>query len=1672
VNAGICKTCAELVDAARACPRCGTKLARGRKDLLAWERARQRARIAAWSKEGVIDDELAGRLNARVGEDREDETEHAHEADEKRVTGVERGADVVVSGAAQLFVEMGDRWKRLAKSIDEDSAPDEKDAASLQHDDRTLEAGRAIFARDGRGAVVGAGVEAFAALDDEPSEAPATREESKPFGALQVFWFIGTILVLAGSVMGVREAWRTLEGVWRPVVIAGAFFAYHVLFVGLARLLVRRSVVTGRVLAGISAGLLPIVFVAAAVSIGQQSSIGVPFAALLFVGSVFTSMLVGRIATDRAATGMALAAGLAPSLLLELVIGTGGAPPERRAAVVLVALVPLAIAATRARVTTTSSLVALGAAAYGAVAVGILGLYGGPGDPSLPFDDGGIGQHALIAWLAMSGAIAWWASSGPGLSVRLGHLASVPFVLSLAVLVSTSAAALLIGLRQTQGVGIAVHVPLAVLVLATAVLAIEQRARPGVLHVAVLVSLAMMVLVGKTFVPDRPELWPSTCAAVPASFLFFGAVVGDRRRRAILATWGIVAAIGTLLTVLGVEGVTRTAADLGQPWKTSAVTALVLALSAHVGARTKRPSLHLAGAGFAFVTMAAWLLPPAPRLVTASDPAVHTLMLGCAGLAALYGMLALAYETIAPKDDERRPLDDASLLLAAGALWLGVAFATRAPAFDRDGWSLPSTFAARQWLATPSLALALVLLLRSVRDRSAIVSAQAAVGLALAAHVFVGPESAVQSAWLFGLLAGGFAAVAALREPKAVDAPRFGRAVYGVVPLPLTGGPRTMLDGFALVAIPLAGMALLSGIAWLGTAGQPSRPAMLAGLAGVLCVALAAFATRAFDRFHARGNVVTLWLAAPVIALVAVAYRIGRPLPPDVVGFRLSIVIVLVWLLARGIVKIGPRLARRLERPEHGPHYHHVAHFGVLALALLLFVDAVLIGGPTPTRTLAVVPPLLLAGSGVGALLLYRSYGREPLLHTGLLLGAFASALGFAQRSFTGPALVALDLPGGRWVPAATADTTRVDWLDPTRFLAASDTELAIGGRGWLGLAVGAAVLGGLLVAMTRSPAFAATLRTTIFARADREALELERAVSVPMLLAAALLALGLAWRPSLPAAVAFAIAGALAVAVVSPSYRKIPVLLAAPVLVHAFAQSRAVVPVWAGPAIALLALAVVVVGRRVKGSRGHDPRTLAATQAVAVAYGAMAVVYALAAGGGTYADESAPRVLALASLSIDIMWIVSYAPLFTFAILAATVTVAGLAWRGGLTKLLLVVPPVLLGIAGAWFAAAFSATTAAAAVDLLLWRNGPLLAASLAIAATIAHLGAFSSGRARRDDAEGGLSLGRDVVLVASAIVMCLFVATRARGGFMDGPCGTAALGLSVAVCLHAVAWQGTARHVAMVETLIVAFYAFATRSFQLRPEVDAMIGLLYGFSLLGVAVVARRRKVPAVADATRRFAAVLPIALLVLTTNASATNQAAGLALGASVLYGTMAWVERSRIFGSLAALAANLAVVVFAVAQGLDGAEVFIGPLGIFVTALAQIFAPKMAPASRTALRILGGALLYLPAGLKLTFRLGAAEDGGTYSVIFGVVCLLGVVAGLVLHVRAYLALGTLFLTLDVIANLVHAGLRDHRIGFVLLSVSGLGILGIMIAITLRRDWAWGIAGRLRSRLRAWD
>jgi len=331
--------------------------------------------------------------------------------------------------------------------------------------------------------------------------------------------------------------------------------------------------------------------------------------------------------------------------------------------------------------------------------------------------------------------------------------------------------------------------------------------------------------------------------------------------------------------------------------------------------------------------------------------------------------------------------------------------------------------------------------------------------------------------------------------------------------------------------------------------------------------------------------------------------------------------------------------------------------------------------------------------------------------------------------------------------------------------------------------------------------------------------------------------------------------------------------------------------------------------------------------------------------------------------------------------------------------------------------------------------------------------------------------------MLVAAVGWAAVFAGTASRGSAAAAPSWALEVGIAgfcagVLVAGHAAWAEGTARHVYFIQTAIVAVYGLVRTELarDLPPEADAVFGLVMGFLLVGVTVQARRAGIPPVAAATRRFAALLPLGIALVLPQ-EATISTAMAAAGSAILYGTLGYLERSRLLGSLGAAAGNLALLLFALSRGLQGVEVWLAPAGLFVLVIAQLFAASLAHPSRVTLRVVGSLLLYLPAATQIAFQVGNARDGA-YPVVFGLACLVGVAAGMALHIRAYLALGVMFLALDVVASLVRAGLRDHRVGFLLLSAAGLAILGGMVFLTLRREAVRGWMARWRARLRAWD
>lgn len=1710
--ASVCLSCLKL-RAGDTCPKCHAPTKRTRAAFEAWERARQKRRIRRLTKAKAMSRAAGEKLIAALEHEAAEpapESTPAPEARHVEKPETDRAGEVLTA-ATTFTQEIGARWAALTAAIDSNTPPPSEPSPAVDsgRDDTALEAGRAVFAQSGQ-AVVGAGVDALSALDEDEAAVDSTTGEARPLGALQVFWFIGIILVLAGSVMGVREAWRTLSGVNRQLVIGGALFVYHVLFVLLSRVLVRRSHVTGRVLSGIAAGLLPIAFVAVASAVGTSARVGVPFAVVLVLASFATLSQAGAAFTlglPVKKTGFApyLALALVPSLLLELPLAGAPTVMTMRLYAPLLGLVPVLLASLRVRaalmtaLSTRAAVVALAAATYGAVAVALLAVFGGPNDDALDLSFGMPAQVLTTAWLGALAAIGWVSAAALSKTTQHARLGALLTLLSVALLVSAACAGAVSALSSDSPRSALDLVPAGLAALAAAIVIAEQRRHFGLLHLVPLTSVVAVLLFARVLLPQVPNALglrgptglPASLVVVPAALLAFSSRA-EGKRRTWAAVWGVVSG-GIILTVTcAFEAVTMPDAAMAggvsnAAFSATAATALVLVISAHAGGGTTRAWLHFMGAAAALASLSAVMVP------TRTESAAESVTLACAVLCSLYGVGALFYPALVknPKDT-RRPLDDASLLFCL--LGLVIALVGASPT-----GVLSLTYADARALvprAAPVLAIGVLLVLRSARDRSALVTLLATIAFVQTLRLVTNVGTTAGFALLFGLSALACGALAMLRGGS--EAPRFGRELGGVVPLPLGARGATLLDGPALASLLFSALAAACAVQWIGAGGPRfDRSAVVSGMLAVIVTCLLAFATRGLMRFGARGHLATLFVAGAAIGLCAVSNRVGNPLPPAIVGRNLTVILAGVWLLARGIVEVGPKVGTWLDRPAHGPHYHFVPHAGVLALSLLLLVDAWLVGAPTLSRALAVTPPMLLAGGALGALLLYRSFGRAPALHVGLaaLLALFAVA--FAQRSIAGPVLVPLDPPGGRWVPVALVRVlagTRGEWLDPTRFIVAPDTEDLLWARALLGAAIFVALAAVLVLAQARVRVAGDVIGRVLLGASDEDQQQtILTALSVWACIGALLLGANLSLVPALAPSMLLFVAGLLLVLAggsdrLGSAYRAIVIVVGAPLVVHALAQRGATVPSWAGPVFALLPAGIALAGSL--AARRRERSTLVVTDTelgiatlVALFYAAGSVAYALAANAPTFPRMAAPSVVfAAGDAFFGARSDVTFAPLaLTLLVLSFAATCTASTWRGGLATMLGVLPPLLLSLAGTATAAAiaFSArtpsTAGASLLGPLVLSDGALVAALVSGAALVSHAARVVSERAQRADLGRGLSAGRDVALLAVLVVASAFVLGRDPdappvAGFRVGPMGVLGLGVAIIVSIDAAVREKTSRHVMLVEILLVALYAFATRELGLRPEIHALLGLGYGFSLLGVAVIARRRNIPNVSVATRRFAVALPILIAVLTAGGMSDGLAM-LALGSSLLYGAMAMVEKSRLLGSLAAAAANLALLLFALAQGLDGVEIYVGPLGLLVTALTQLFAPKMSTQGRAAARVVGGMLLYLPAGLKLTLRLGAATDG-SYSVVFGAICLLGVVAGLVLQVRAYLVLGTLFITLDVISNLVYAGLRDHRVGFVLLSVSGLLILGIMIAVTLRREAARALLQRIRSRFRAWD
>ncbi|MGZ3460719.1 MAG: hypothetical protein ACXU86_19705, partial [Archangium sp.] len=670
------------------------------------------------------------------------------------------------------------------------------------------DSGQALFNRVDA-SVLGGGLEALVALDDSADgrgETPKLNE--------YVWWFLGAVLVLGGSLMGVREAWRALGGVPRQLLVTGALFAYHAGFIGLGVFLARRSASAGRVLASIGLALLPVVFVALSALVGLHPAMGVPVSAGVAGLALLTLRPAGRLLYG--ASTVSLAVGLLPSLLAGLPLMALDDAPWPRTLCAFAGVAALGASAWRARKEGESraGLAVLTTSLYGAVALALFSVASAPSD----FDALSLGNPlfaGMTLWAMALATVAAGVAMQP--SVRESHPQAAPVVelLAHAVVACGALAGALAAFSLQVGAEPWVDLASALtpVVAALAFFVLEPRRR-ALVHPGVLALALAGVLLGRLQMPSEPRWWLVGLAAVGAGLLVVARLSEQSTLRFWLLGWGVV------LSLLSLPLTSR--AFSAWSWDTrwpEVAAGVLVAVAAHLAGGYRWRALHYLG-GLAVLSGLVGAV-----AVTGDNAMTWELVLGLTVAAGLYGVAGLLQEgwmRRTGKTLELLPLDDLSLAMAAVAVLR----------------ALPGA------QIVPVILASVLLLLRVRRDRSRLVSALAAWGLALSvAQFFIQRYGLTRYALLFASLTLGLSVIAALRgrgDVEPVPATR-GRRLFGWFPLPFSERGRPLYtDGFAAVAFLGAALTLINLTGWMRLMLEAERSRVV--LAGALLTVSAVLA--------------------------------------------------------------------------------------------------------------------------------------------------------------------------------------------------------------------------------------------------------------------------------------------------------------------------------------------------------------------------------------------------------------------------------------------------------------------------------------------------------------------------------------------------------------------------------------------------------------------------------------------------------------------------------------------------------------------------------------------------------------------------------------------------------------------------------------------------------------
>ncbi len=236
-------------------------------------------------------------------------------------------------------------------------------------------------------------------------------------------------------------------------------------------------------------------------------------------------------------------------------------------------------------------------------------------------------------------------------------------------------------------------------------------------------------------------------------------------------------------------------------------------------------------------------------------------------------------------------------------------------------------------------------------------------------------------------------------------------------------------------------------------------------------------------------------------------------------------------------------------------------------------------------------------------------------------------------------------------------------------------------------------------------------------------------------------------------------------------------------------------------------------------------------------------------------------------------------------------------------------------------------------------------------------------------------------------------------------------------------------------------------------------LIVMLIAYLGVGLSEWFRRRKQAILAEPLERTGALLPMLPVFGFWAAPTDVHYSLLMLVAGLMYGGLSVMRRSFGFGILAALTVNGGLwYLLHETEGLgllDHPQLWLIPPSLCVLAAAYLNRERLTETQLTGVRYLTSTMIYTASTADI-FLNGVAEAPWLPFVLAGI-SILGILAGIMLRVRAFLFLGTSFLGLSLLTIIWYAAvdLQQTWLWFVSGIVAGIAIIAIFALFEKKRQ-----------------